>query len=37
MHHVEFFDEDKDGIITITESIKGAYVMIDEIYHVLPG
>ncbi|CAL5047128.1 unnamed protein product [Urochloa decumbens] len=22
MHHVEFFDENKDGIITITESIK---------------
>ncbi|PUZ61608.1 hypothetical protein GQ55_4G289900 [Panicum hallii var. hallii] len=23
MHHVEFFDENKDGIITITESVKG--------------
>jgi peroxygenase len=24
MHHVEFFDENKDGIITITESVKGS-------------
>jgi hypothetical protein len=25
MRHVEFFDQDKDGIITITESIKGNF------------
>lgn len=26
--HVEFFDKNKDGVITLTESIKGASLMV---------
>jgi len=28
MRHVEFFDEDRDGILTIPESTKGAYIRV---------
>jgi peroxygenase len=26
MRHVQFFDEDRDGLLTIPESTKGAYI-----------
>ena len=28
MRHEEFFDEDRDGILTIPESTKGAYIRV---------